>query len=108
MIDPSYGFALMAFLAVVAVIPLTRIVAAQVGLIDVPGGRKEHDGHVPLIGGLVIFPVFIVVSLLSGQGWAAAWPLYTAILVLLATGVIDERVEIHSRTKFLMQLVAAI
>lgn len=29
-----------------------RPVATRVGLIDVPGDRKQHTGHIPLIGGV--------------------------------------------------------
>lgn len=32
-----------------------RPVATRVGLIDVPGDRKQHTGHIPLIGGVGSF-----------------------------------------------------
>ena len=32
--------------------------AHRFDITDRPGGRKHHDGAVPLIGGLVIIPVF--------------------------------------------------
>ena len=52
-----YGLA--AFFAVtVLMIPVLKL-APHLKLLDKPGGRKQHDGDVPLMGGLVIFPVFV-------------------------------------------------
>lgn len=100
-------FALAAFVAVSVLIPPMRKLAKKIGHTDKPGGRKEHVGQVPLIGGLVIFPVFIVVSALASGGFSTLWPLYSALVLLLATGAIDDRVHLRSWTKFAMQFIAA-
>ena len=61
-IDP-YIIGLKAFFLVAVLIPVARFVAPKIGLTDAPGGRKDHEGHIPLVGGRVIFPVFIMASL---------------------------------------------
>ena len=38
------GFA--AFVVVLALIPPVRVFALKIGLVDQPGGRKQHDGGV--------------------------------------------------------------
>ena len=43
------------FVATVAVMLALHPFAKKIGLVDRPGGRKRHDGAVPLIGGLAIF-----------------------------------------------------
>lgn len=108
MFNPVFIYAACAFFVVVALVPLVMRLAVRVGLTDTPGGRKDHVGEVPLIGGLVIFPVFIGVSMLAGESFAAQWPLYAALVVLLVTGAVDDRVGLHSLVKFGMQFVAAI
>ncbi len=108
MFEYSILYALCALVAVTALVPLVRKVAPKIGLIDKPGGRKEHAGEIPLVGGVVIFPVFILFSVLAGDSFSTHWPLYTAILVLLVTGAVDDHIHLHSLTKFGLQFVAAI
>ena len=51
----SWLRAAFAFLLCAVVLPLAMPLARRVGLVDHPGGRKDHDGAIPVIGGLVIF-----------------------------------------------------
>ncbi len=100
----------IAFLGVVALTPFAIRVAPALHLVDAPDGpdgRKRHEGAIPLIGGLVIFPVFIVCSLIAGFSWETHWPLYSAIALLLLTGGIDDKVHLHPWLKFFTQFCAA-
>ena len=101
---------LIAFVSVAVLIPVAIKCAPALKLVDLPDGpqgRKRHEGQVPLIGGLIIFPVFIILSVICGFSIAEYWPLYSAILVLLVTGAIDDKRHIRPWIKFLMQFVAA-
>lgn len=40
-------------------IPLLYGVARRIGLVDHPGGRKEHVGSVPLVGGIAMTLAFV-------------------------------------------------
>lgn len=104
----QYWAPIAAFIAVIAFVPPMKILAPKLGLVDAPGGRKHHIGDVPLIGGVVLFPVFILISILSGDGLDTHWPLHTAIVVLLVTGAVDDKVHLHPLVKFGLQFVAAI
>jgi UDP-GlcNAc:undecaprenyl-phosphate GlcNAc-1-phosphate transferase len=107
MLFDSFRFVLLALVLVLALVPPLKMLAPKIGLIDHPCERKAHEGIVPLIGGIVIFPVFIILSLLSGAGLAGNWPLYSAILILLITGAIDDRRHLPAFLKFGVQFVAA-
>ena len=105
-----YALPLLAFLAVVFFTPLAIRIAPHLKLVDAPDGpdgRKQHEGSVPLIGGLIIFPVFIVLSILAGFSWTTYWPLYSAIVLLLVTGAVDDKMHLHSMVKFFIQFCAA-
>lgn len=97
----------LAFFAVLALVPVLKALAPALGLLDRPDARKNHEGAVPLIGGLVALPVFIAVLALGGAGFAENWPLYSAILLLLLTGAVDDRIHLHPFIKFGMQFIAA-
>jgi UDP-N-acetylmuramyl pentapeptide phosphotransferase/UDP-N-acetylglucosamine-1-phosphate transferase len=58
---------LLSFMAVVGLAVPARRLARWIGMIDKPDKRKTHKKPVPPIGGLIIFPVFIGVSLLAGR-----------------------------------------
>lgn len=99
---------LISFCAVLAFIPLARIVAKKTGLIDAPGGRKDHQGKIALVGGLVIVPTYIILSIVLGADIAAYWPLYVALALLLVMGVVDDRFHIRAGVKFMLQMAAAL
>ncbi len=98
----------VAFAAVLILMPLARKAARQSGFVDVPQGRKQHHKPVPPIGGLVIFPVFIAVSLWSGADLNYFWPLYVGLGVLVFTGALDERLQIKASIKLVIQIAVAL
>ena len=57
---------------VIFFVKLFKPVAIRVGLVDLPGGRKQHEGTVPLIGGLAMFLGFAF-SALFGSLFLRAW-----------------------------------
>ena len=105
----TFLWPVLSFLAVALVIPFAVPIAKRAGLVDQPGGRKQHDGAVPLIGGLVIIPVFFAFGLLSGLMSVSAYgALMIGVALLLLTGLYDDRFQINPKLKFAVQIVAAI
>lgn len=102
-----FVFPLTAFIAVVVLIPLAIRLAPRLKLVDAPDERKQHEGEVPLIGGLIIFPVFIACSFVAGFSFIDYWPLFSAIGLLLAVGALDDKYQVNAWTKFFLQFVAA-
>ncbi len=107
-INPLFLQAILAFVCVVLLMPVARFAAFKTGFVDKPGGRKQHEVAVPPIGGLVIFPVFLVMLTLQGVDFKDYWPLFSAVVLLVATGGIDDRWPLPARLKFVVQFVAAI
>lgn len=97
----------LALVITLALVPAACGLAHKVGLVDDPGGRKHHEGSIPLVGGLVIFAVFIVITLLSGASFMHFWPLYAGLALILFVGVLDDRFEMAAWPKFLAQISAA-
>lgn len=99
-------YGLTAFLAVVAAIPLLCVLASKTGFIDRPGGRKRHERAIPPVGGLAIFPVFIILVFLTGQGPEEIW-FILALILLLITGIVDDSYSLPAWLKLAAQFAAA-
>lgn len=85
------------FLLLLVLIPL----APAWKLVDHPGGRKDHVGSTPVVGGLAITLVFVAALLfLQTNAWLVAG---LAIVTLLALGVIDDIQDLAPGSKLLVQ-----
>lgn len=47
----------------VALVPLSKMLARSLGVLDAPGNRKIHDVPTPRLGGIAVFAAFVVVVL---------------------------------------------
>jgi len=103
-----YIMPLLALVSVAVLIMPAVKLARKIGIIDAPGGRKQHIKAVPPIGGLVLFPISIIVSIFAGIDFNEYWPLFTAMTLLLITGAADDKRDINAWVKFFMQIAAAI
>jgi UDP-GlcNAc:undecaprenyl-phosphate GlcNAc-1-phosphate transferase len=101
-------FPILACVAVLLLVPPARKFALRIGYVDKPGGRKNHENPTPPIGGLVIVPVFIAVSLISGANVMVQWPFWLGLFAIMLVGVLDDRYAIAPRWKFVAQFFAAI
>ncbi|ERM02803.1 phospho-N-acetylmuramoyl-pentapeptide-transferase [Brucella intermedia 229E] len=101
---------LLAFVLSVAFCLGFRGLAREWYLIDVPDARKTHDGNVPLCGGIAIFLSFSVAALLalgvSGQANAVTL-LPGGLVLILVTGVLDDRFNLPVAPRLAIQLLAA-
>lgn len=100
--------ALAGFVASLILFPIAIFLGQKFNLVDQPGGRKKHDGAIPLIGGLVIIPVFAMLVYLSGLHHVLLLaPLLGAVLLLLVMGALDDKFHIHPWARFLIQILLA-
>lgn len=96
------------FSGVVALIYLLDPIARKIGLLDHPGGRKDHAAPTPVTGGLAIAlgtmaPAVLLTDLtpqLLGLGLAA--------LILILVGVLDDLKDIRWYYRILAQVAAAL
>ncbi len=117
-------FALALFVALILAVVLTPIsmrLARRWGLIDHPGGRRQHEGSIPRIGGLALYGSFIGVLLLSRVLPGAMIPastdiqeswrwlgLVVGISFISGFGFLDDRFEFGSRPQYVAQIVSAL
>jgi UDP-GlcNAc:undecaprenyl-phosphate GlcNAc-1-phosphate transferase len=83
-------------------------VAVQVGLVDRPSGRKQHQGDIPLVGGLAMFGGFsiVAISLFPAIGYLPA--MLFGATVLVVTGLVDDHRELSPGARFIAQSVAVL
>ncbi|WP_416137198.1 hypothetical protein ACM26W_11860 [Halomonas sp. HK25] len=86
---------------------LLRRPAVAWGLADMPGGRKQHQGTIPLTGGLGVFIGFLLVQPLLSVPLGELMPLYVGLVALVACGVIDDARDMRSTVKLGVQLAVA-
>lgn len=93
------------FLCLLAIVAL-RPVARVVDLIDRPGGRKIHEGEVPIVGGLAM-----LIGVVFGIG-AASLPAAGAFLasctMLVTVGLVDDRFSLSPWARLAAQGAAAL
>jgi UDP-GlcNAc:undecaprenyl-phosphate GlcNAc-1-phosphate transferase len=107
--------ALFAFFLTILFIVLLRPVAITVGLTDQPNERKQHVGSVPLVGGIAIFLAFSLSAILSP--WLSGtegglpenlWVFIAASFILVGAGAWDDWRGLTPRTRFILQICAAL
>ncbi len=82
--------------------------APQLGLVDVPGGRKQHHGKVPLVGGLGMFGGLALAALAAGGLFATNVALLAAMSLVVLVGYVDDRNGLSARVRFLAQAIAVL
>lgn len=97
---------LTAFLATLAAIPLLCRLAFIFGFVDQPEGRKRHELAIPPVGGIAIFPVFIIMVYFLGVGPASPW-IYISLSLLLFMGILDDARSLAAWVKFMIQIGVA-
>jgi UDP-GlcNAc:undecaprenyl-phosphate GlcNAc-1-phosphate transferase len=102
---PAY---LTAFIATLILIQMLARVAPQIGLVDLPGGHKRHEGQVPLIGGIAMFCGFLFGVLAIQEPLHAFRPLFAGAALLVIVGVLDDFRELGPRSRFLAQIGAGL
>jgi UDP-GlcNAc:undecaprenyl-phosphate GlcNAc-1-phosphate transferase len=96
---------LFAVVASLLAILLLRPMAAKMGLLDLPQGRKQHNGAVPLIGGLAIYITLLLVlgSKVSSDIMLGYYLACAAVIVIL--GAFDDALDLSVKLRLAMQLL---
>lgn len=83
-----------------------RPLARNIGLIDKPGGRKNHEGEVPIIGGLAMLGGLLIggIQYMNTAGGVAYF--FSAICILVIVGAVDDRYDLPPSVRFLAQTCA--
>lgn len=112
------ALAVLGALVAARLVPPVERLARRLGAIDAPGGRRQHDGPVPRLGGLAVASGAIAsvaagrllglpgFDRLAAQGWSLSC-LAAASLVVALVGLADDVRGLRPRVKLLGQLAAA-
>jgi UDP-GlcNAc:undecaprenyl-phosphate GlcNAc-1-phosphate transferase len=105
----SWLRAAFALVLCAVVLPMALPLARRLGLVDHPGGRKDHVGAVPVIGGLVIF----LALALSFLGFETRMSVQSITFVscaglMVLVGQLDDIYDLHWSWRIAAQTVAAL
>lgn len=106
--DINTTFIIITFFTTLAFFFALRPFAAAIGLVDTPGGRKQHEGDIPLIGGIGIFISTVVFTLDISSIFDFYVPLITISGLLLLVGAIDDVKNLPIKHRLSIQLLAGL
>jgi UDP-GlcNAc:undecaprenyl-phosphate GlcNAc-1-phosphate transferase len=98
---------LSAFIGVFLVTALLNPICSKIGLIDKPCKRKNHEEDTPLIGGLAMFASCSLAALFFVPHSSEMTYLLAASGLLVMTGSIDDRFDVHYYIRLVIQALAA-
>jgi len=99
----------LAFFVCATALLLLAPVARKLGLVDRPGGRKTHEGEVPIVGGIaMMLGVLVAAGLGPHLGNHGVLILLVGGLVVVTAGVLDDRFDLPAMTRLFVQLFAAV
>ncbi|MFY7815224.1 MAG: glycosyltransferase family 4 protein [Chryseobacterium taeanense] len=102
-------FGILAFTLSMCVIPLMRVAAQKLKLVDVPNARKVHQTAIPLIGGLVIGLIVILLIGASGdRSWKEILPIIITSYIMLFVGTLDDKTDIRAIYKLGIQISVSV
>jgi UDP-GlcNAc:undecaprenyl-phosphate GlcNAc-1-phosphate transferase len=101
-------YGLGAFFASAVLVCILRPVAFRTGLVDNPDARKRHAAPTPAIGGLAIFIVVILLSLVVHPLTPRFLGLDIAALVVVIAGVVDDHRRLGWGRRMFAQALAGL
>lgn len=84
--------------------------SAKLRLVDMPNERKLHRKPIPSIGGLVMMLSLVITFFVYAplqQMMEQYWPLAILMLLLTATGVLDDRLNLPAMLRLFIQMGSA-
>jgi UDP-GlcNAc:undecaprenyl-phosphate/decaprenyl-phosphate GlcNAc-1-phosphate transferase len=100
--------AAVAFVITLLAIVVLRPVAYSLQLVDRPGGRKTHEGVVPLVGGLAMFIGLVAALGFVNPSPPEVAPLLGVFALMVLMGMVDDRFSISHWMRLGVHLVAGV
>ena len=108
MILEFWQASLIAMISALCAIKILRPIAIDINLVDIPDDRKQHDGSVPLIGGLSIyFGLMVAIYITQPLPDNLFYLLMTASLVFLI-GLLDDLKDLGIWPRILVQIISCL
>lgn len=101
----SWVYAVSALLATLVLVPLLARIAPRLGLVDHPDLRKQHQGAVPLVGGISMGLATALTTALYGFEGGMPWSFHAVAVGMMALGLADDRLNLSSLLRFGLQAI---
>lgn len=101
------GYIILAtsFVLAFAAVKLLQPVAEWAQLVDKPGGRKQHQGVIPLVGGLAIYASILLTTFLFIEQPIEIRLFLLAGGLIVFMGMVDDRYELSARFRLVGQFL---
>lgn len=103
-----FAASLLGFSVTIVLILVLVPTARYLGLVDRAGGHKQHEGFVPLVGGLAMFCGFLFANQAMGTSNPAMDALFLGGGLLVIVGVLDDYRHLPAWVRFTAQASAAL
>lgn len=101
-------FAFTAAILISAIVCYLLIpIAEKFDLTDKPCPRKQHSGHIPLVGGLSVYFATIISVFVFKEASSELLLFFLSSTLIVFVGVLDDRFDLSVRVRIFTQLVAA-
>jgi UDP-GlcNAc:undecaprenyl-phosphate/decaprenyl-phosphate GlcNAc-1-phosphate transferase len=87
-------------------VPIAARLSVRLGVMDVPGGRKDHEAPTPVLGGLAVFCSFILTIFVNGIITPIFITVIAASIVILSVGILEDRFGVAEWIRLLAQAAA--
>ncbi len=98
---------LFSFFSFLLLLIIFRSYASKFQLIDKPNYRKQHQGEIPLVGGLIIYFNIFIYSFFFDISFYMNTILLTSIILVLL-GALDDAIEIGVVFRLITQLICCL
>jgi UDP-GlcNAc:undecaprenyl-phosphate/decaprenyl-phosphate GlcNAc-1-phosphate transferase len=105
--ETSYSVMMAIAVSLLAIL-LLRPLAPKLSLLDIPHGRKQHSGAVPLIGGLAIYLTLLLVlaNHISSDVTLGYYLACATVIVIL--GAFDDALDLSVKLRLAVQLLVGL
>ncbi|MFT5082012.1 MAG: UDP-GlcNAc:undecaprenyl-phosphate GlcNAc-1-phosphate transferase [Lentisphaeria bacterium] len=103
--DKAIGILAVSFVVAFLIVKVLNPIAFWANLVDKPGGRKQHEGLIPLIGGVAIYLSVFITTLFFLEQPIFIRLFLTAGGLIVFMGMVDDRYDLSARFRLLGQIL---
>ena len=82
-------------------------IAFNINLVDSPSERKIHLGHVPLVGGIVIYSSYIFLFLLIDTSYQHKIIIFSSLIIFFV-GLYDDKFDLGVSERIFFQIISCL
>ena len=99
---------ILAFVCAAGLILVFRAFSHELGLVDHPGGRKQHECPTPVVGGIAMFAAVAIVLLGFGSCTEKESVLLWCAAALMLLGLIDDKMGLNVKVRLAIQAMLSL